>query len=208
MSRIKRKVRDNLAGIIVGVIILVFILAMIGIISSKLAPPEPVVTREEKPARSAVLYEITRDDIFTIKNFTSDQVSVLGVRVGDSQTSALDTLGSPDNRRDYPSDAITNLEYSTKIGLNQTGLIIHVKNSRIARISMLPPFNKHLQGKTRIIHNKTVIYNMFGAPDDLQFVQASPKSALLYRLLSYKKYGMEITMRKNEETGLNLVPLS
>lgn len=199
----KRKIRDNSVNLAIGVIFIILVVAIVAIV--KMNVPEPSTERTE---RSSALYEITETDILGIKNFRSDQVSVLGIMLGDAQAHVLDTLGSPDNRRDYPSDGIINLEYSKKIGLNETGLIVHIKNGNVARISMLQPFEKKLIGKTKISYNKTDLYNLIGAPDDMQFIPVSPGSALVYRLLSYKNNGLEVTMRRSVQNGLNFVPPS
>jgi len=202
-SKMKRMLKDNLAGIVIALIFIAVVLAVVIIIRNNVN--EPTAPEIKRPS---ALYEITETDIFALKEFTSNQVSVLGIMLGDTQAHVLDTLGSPDNRRDYPSDGIINLEYSKNIGLNETGLIVHIKNGNVARISMLQPFEEKLIGKTKVSYNKTDLYNLLGAPDDMQFIPVSPGSALVYRLLSYKNNGIEVTMRKSVQNGLNLVPHS
>ena len=199
-SKIKRRLKDNLAGIVIALIFIAAALAVAAIVKSNVKEFKVPETK-----RGSALYEITKTDIFALKEFTSNQVSVLGIMLGDTQAHVLDTLGSPDNRRDYPSDGIINLEYSKRVGLNETGLIVHIKNGNVARISMLQPFEEKLIGRTKVSYNKTDLYNLLGAPDDMKFIPVSPGSALVYRLLSYKNNGIEVTMRRSVQNGLNLV---
>lgn len=200
-AKVKRRLKDNASGIVAGVVVFVFLLALFVIIQTKIDEPQQRVYSE----RTEALYEITEVDVLAIENFTSDQVSVMGIVLGDSLSSVIERLGIPDNRNDFPEDNIANLEYSSTIGLNATGLIIHFQNDKVKRISMLPPFNTYLHGETKVTHTKAEIYAMFGVPDEFQHIPVTPNSALLYRLLTYRDHNIEITMRKNLQTGLNLV---
>ena len=160
---------------------------------------EPEI-KEEKKAR----YEITQVDLFTIKDFHSSELSVMGVMLGDSFDDVLNTLGIPDIQQDFPPN-IRNIEYSKRIDLNDTGLILQFTDRILTKITIREPFNKYLIGETQINHSKAEIYKIFGIPDDMQFIPIKAGSFIVFRNNIYKDYGLEIYIRANEQFGFGLV---
>jgi len=186
---------------------LVLAIAIIYMIQPPYKPQQQQTQQPQEEKYAPAVYEITKDDILSLDNFTAREVSVMGVQLDDSLQDIVNKIGEPDGKRDYAGN-ITNLEYSSAIKLNQTGLIIHLKNGKVKRITMREPFNAYLVGKTKINHDKAEIYSILGKPDDLKHVPISQGSPIVYRLLEYYKKGIEVTMRRGMQNGLGLVDSS
>jgi len=63
-------------------------------------PPKPV--EEQAP-----VYELTKDDITTHQGWTSRNISVLGVKLGDKTRDVEKNLGAVENTRTLPDDYLT-----------------------------------------------------------------------------------------------------
>jgi hypothetical protein len=157
------------------------------------------ISQEKESAK----YELTETDIFASKDFNANEISVMGLRVGDRLQNVLESLGQPDIQTDYPG-GITNLEYSEALGLESVGLIIHVNNGFVQTIIVREPFNEFLIGETKIDQEKKDIYLSFGKPDSTIFMPIKQDSALLIRVISYKRYGLEFLIRKDQIIGFTL----
>ena len=181
-----------LAGILAALII---IIAVITITSQESKETEDLMDR--------ATYELTEVDIFSIKKWDSRDVSVLGVMLKDNPNTVTDILGFP-NKQTAHAPNIVNMEYSKNIGLNKTGLILHFEGNSLKRITIREPFNELLQGNTKIELSKNRMYNMFGKPDDIQFVPLKEGSALVFRNYVYASKGLEVFIRKNEQIGFAL----
>src|SRR5262245_25438786 len=66
------------------------------------APPPP-----PKPAEEVPVYELTKDDITSHEGWTSRNVSVLGVKLGDSTRAVQKNLGDVENTRTLAEDYLT-----------------------------------------------------------------------------------------------------
>ena len=78
---------------------------------------------------------------------TSSAITVAGVKLGMTPSQVQTLLGSPDDTQDYDFGAIQNMLYGKKIGLTDTGFIVHVESGFVTRISIFAPLNEKLVGE-------------------------------------------------------------
>ena len=95
--------------ILVFTVLSVFVLGLIGCAApeeKEAAKAEP--TPAPKPAEEAVpIYELTKDDITSHPGWTSRNISVLGVKLGDKTTQVEKNFGTVENTRTLPEDYLT-----------------------------------------------------------------------------------------------------
>jgi len=194
--RLKRKIIKNKNTIIGILIVLFLIIISILFLSlySNIPEQEPIPKIERK------YLEITENDIFSLEKFSYKDISVKGVMLGDRPDEVVKKIGYPNHQSVYQPN-IVNMEYSTNLGMNKTGLILHFENKFLTRITIKEPFNIYLKGKTKINYTKDEMYMMFGKPDDIKFVPISPNNVLVYRLYVYLDKGLEFIIRKNKQNG-------
>jgi len=188
----KKNLKINFKIILAVIIVLVLISLVISLIPYKAVP-----------TKSTAKYEITKDDIFSISDFNGNDVSVMGIKVGDTVNDVISTLGEPDLRSNY-ENLVSNFEYSKAIGLKETGLIVSLEANIVTSITIRKPFNKYLVGKTIIDYTKDNIYNIFGIPDKTIFTPIEEGSFVVIRLMRYSNKGIEFIIRKNEVLGFSL----
>jgi hypothetical protein len=75
-------------------------------------PPAPETTEAEptpppKPPEVVEVYELTKDDIMSHPDWTSRNISILGVKLGDRTRDVEKNLGAMENTRTLPEDYIT-----------------------------------------------------------------------------------------------------
>ncbi len=199
LRRIKRKIRYNKTPlVIISALILVLIASVIIV--------NPFTKEEKTPIneRLQIKYELTKTDIFSLDSFDPEEISVLGIRLRDDVETVLKVLGSPDNTISYPPN-IVNYEYSKNIGLDETGLILHLVNSIVRRITIKEPFNQLLVGKTSTTLPKEEVYALLGTPDEVDFVPMAENSARAFKALKYKDKGLEVYLKKDKQFGFALV---
>ena len=197
MRRTLKKVKEQESKILYIIGVIAAIILIVSVVSLMDSDSSNVFNKIESK------YEITKTDIFAAKDFVGEEVSVKGVIIGDTFDEVIEKIGYPDSQTEFPPD-IRNLEYGKKFDLEGTALIIHLKNNVVDRITIKPLFNDFLVGKTKIDYTKAQMYNLFGKPDNIEFLRISPGSVLLYRLYSYDEYGLEVTVRKNVMNGFSL----
>ena len=202
IHRTKRKMKENKTFILFAVICLVILISSVYLVFNQ--PEKEVKELEKEITKREAKYEITETDIFSVPDFKSDEISVKGIMLGDSFDFVLEKIGYPDIQTE-PLPGITNIEYSKRINLNETGLILQFENKILKKITIREPFNEYLIGKTKIIHSKDKIYNIFGVPDDLKLIPINEGSPIVFRNNIYKDKGLEIYIRKNKEIGFGLV---
>jgi hypothetical protein len=138
-------------------------------------------------------YEIAKDDVFTMSkgNFTSDDISFLGVKLGDSYESVLSNLGQPDVIYIAADKSYKNLEYRRKIGINSntSGITYHVENGTVTIVSIRPSFNKYLHGNTSFGVKRDFFYAVLGEPDYTDFALD------VYKVFHYVEKGMDVYLR-------------
>ncbi len=149
------------------------------------------------------LYELTEVDLFSLEDFNANDVSVLGLAVGDRDESLLNHLGMPDIRNDFPG-GVSSLEYSEGIGLEETGLIVLMDNGIVTRITVKPAFNEFLVGSTNASISKEGIYSIFGVPEETVRMPIKQDSSLIVKSLRYDSKGLDFTVRKSNSIGFSL----
>lgn len=142
---------------------------------------------------SAPPYELTKVDVFAAENLHGDQVTVFDVGLGAEAPEVLEKIGPPDRISSFDDDKIINYEYSERLGLEGTGLMLRFVNGKVDKILIKKPFNKYLHGETIIDHEKEDIYfRMLGKPEKQKVVP-------FFRVFCYTERGMEVTL----ETDVN-----
>ena len=146
--------------------------------------------------------EITETDIFALSDYHSLQVTVNGVKLGDREPTVLTKLGKPDNINTFQDEdvKIVNFEYKTAIETEKIGLVIHMKNGKVQRITFKQPFNKYLKGKTQIMpeYTKEQIFELFGVPTSKEIM----KPFTVYR---FEDKGIEAFYNEKGWNGFALV---
>ena len=172
----------------IGLIALLIILAGVVFLVLALLPENP--------------NEITESDVFALKAFNAKQISVFGVKLGDSTGIALKNIGETDKL--IPSEAnIENWWYSKRIGLDEFGLILHFESGILTRITFQESFNKYLSGKTKIDKTKEQIYSEFGDTDSDRHVQVSSATGKAYRIMTYNSLNLEFILSINQQKGFS-----
>ncbi len=113
------------------------------------APPEPAPTPEAAPPPPApveqvTMYELTKDDITTQPEWTSRNITVLGIKLGDVTRNVEKSLGELTNTRTGADDYITAYKgggiviYTFKLTgkarkIEVTQFLTGVKDAKIAR---------------------------------------------------------------------------
>jgi hypothetical protein len=157
--------------------------------TTKLPPQEFKEFYFNYTPRNDSKYEIARDDIFTLSkgNFTSTEISFLGVMLGDSYDEVINRLGIPNMEFTPYDNSYKNLDYGKRLGINNTApaLSIHLENDSVTRITVKLPLKKYLQGNTSLGQPKEIIYALLDVPD----YQSSLSN---YRIFHYVEKGLEI----------------
>jgi len=134
-------------------------------------------------------YEIARDDVFTLSkgNFTSTEISFLGVKLGDSYDEVVSRLGLPNMEFTPYDNSYKNLDYGKRLGINNPApaLSIHLENDSVTRITVKLPLRKYLQGNTSLGQPKEIIYALLDVPD-------YQSSITNYRVFHYVEKGLEL----------------
>jgi hypothetical protein len=134
-------------------------------------------------------YEIAEDDVFMLSmgNFTSTEISFLGVMLGDSYEDVLGRLGIPDVLFIPADESYKNMEYRKKIGIGDkiSGISFHLENDTVTRITVKSPFKKYMHGNTSIGTDKEIIYYLLDVPDYQDFVS-------VLRVFHYVEKGVDV----------------
>jgi len=140
--------------------------------------------------------EITEVDVFSIPNITSLQISVFGLKLGDSEELLIDVIGQPDLKTQVgPNDY--NYEYRERFMEEYVGLLVHTTNGTITTFTFRPPFNKFMKGETKIEHTKEDVYRMFGKADRLEL-------ASYFTIYHFNEKGIDVVVRGKEMRGFSL----
>ena len=157
---------------------LFIILVVLFLAACIIKPPEDLA----KPT-----YEITEHDVLDLldkKQITGDQVSYMGVKIGDSFTDMVRALDSPNVIDEYFDLNIVNAKYTDELG-NAT-VLFHLQDDVVERITIRPGLNPDLINRSKIEDwSLDNITTSFGKPDysyDTQFI----------RVYEYHDLGFEI----------------
>lgn len=155
------------------------------------AKPEP-----KMEYNSSLQYEITKDDIFSKKDWTSRNIAVYGFKLGDTAADMIRKIGAPDLKTGYAN--WTNYEFKESLGMKNVGLLIRFdKEDKAISMTFKPPFNDKLQGETKIKHTKEDMYRIFGRPTNIQVLS-------YLTIYSYAGRGIDIIMDGKKENGFVL----
>ena len=144
-------------------------------------------------------YEISKVDVFSEKNWKGTDVAVLGVVLGDSKEAVIEKLGLPDKEIQYLGGNATNLEYSKQLTIAQVGLLIHLDNNKVTRMTFKKPFNRFLVGDTQITNQtKQWLFNQFGKPSRLKLLT-------FFTQYEYHERGLEVFLDGQEMNGFSIV---
>jgi len=139
--------------------------------------------------RPEAKYELARDDIFSVSSgdFTSKDISILGIMIGDSYEKVLEELGIPDTTYIAPDKSYKNMEYRRKIGIGgvSSGAIYHLENDTVTIINIRSSFQKYLHGNTSMGTDRGLTYGIIGIPDYQDFAD-------IYRVHHYIEKGLDI----------------
>ena len=193
-KKFSKKIRKEKNKVAVTLILLALIFSVFSIFNSIQSKTEGVLDK----------YEVTEIDIFALESFNANNISVLGVSVGDRTKKLLENLGNPDLQTDF-SAGVSSWEYSTSLGLDSAGIIILLDNGIVRTISVRNSFNEHLVGETAKLYSKAELYQKFGIPDDTLFMPIKKDSALIIRVLRYNEIGVDFIVRKNKVIGFSLM---
>ena len=193
IRRMKRHLMKNRIWYVTGIILLAAIMISMTLI------PQKQKTEVQQPGPET--FEIEENDIVGL-DFQAGQITIKGVRLGDTVEQVIEKIGYPDSQAS-PAPSISNVEYSKRIGLDDTGLIIHFNNGIAKRITLRAPFNKYLIGNTTISHTKDEVYRLYGKPDEIKHIPVSQNSPIVYRSMLYKSKGLEVLLRGGNQIGLS-----
>jgi len=73
----------------------------------KAESPQPAAAPAPKPEENVPVYELTKDDLTSHEGWTSRNISVLGVKLGDKTREVEKNLGNVENTRTLPEDYLT-----------------------------------------------------------------------------------------------------
>ena len=73
----------------------------------KAESPQPAAAPAPKPEENVPVYELTKDQITSHDGWTSRNISVLGVKLGDKTREVEKNLGNVENTRTLPEDYLT-----------------------------------------------------------------------------------------------------
>ncbi len=147
-------------------------------------------------------YEITETDLFSMPHYHSLNVTVLNIKLGDTEERVLTQLGKPDNINTYHDQDLTiaNFEYKTLLATDKIGLVVHLENGLVERITFKQPFNKYLKGKTKIMpsYTKQELFDLFGVPTSKTVMKP-------FEIYNYEDRGLEVLFNEKGWNGFTLV---
>ena len=193
-KKFSKKIRKEKNKVAVTLILLALIFSVFSIFNSIQSKTEGVLDK----------YEVTEIDIFALESFNANNISVLGVSVGDRTKKLLENLGNPDLQTDF-SAGVSSWEYSTSLGLDSAGIIILLDNGIVRTITVRNSFNEQLVGETAKLYSKAELYQKIGIQDDTLFMPIKKDSALIIRVLRYNEIGVDFIVRKNKVIGFSLM---
>jgi hypothetical protein len=148
--------------------------------------------------------ELLYNDIFA-QDFVSTNVTILGVTVGMTADQVKQKLGSPDQSVESDFGGVQNLLYGKSLGLNNTGLIIHLERNFVTRIIITDSMAPLLKGNSRPGRPKETIYGLLGVPNRQYDFPINPASrpagsqTIIGRFFVYNKIGLEVYLVRGTE---------
>ncbi len=95
---------------------------------------------------------------------------------------------------------ISNFEYKTLLETDKIGLVVHLENGVVERITFKEPFNKYLKGKTKIVpeYDKQELFDFFGVPTRKSVMKP-------FEIYHYEDRGLEVLFNEKGWNGFTLV---
>jgi hypothetical protein len=95
--------------ILVFAVLSILVLCLSGCAAAEEPKPaaETAPAPAPKPEEQVPIYELTKDDITSHPDWTSRNISILGVKLGDRTTAVEKNLGAVENTRTLPEDYLT-----------------------------------------------------------------------------------------------------
>ena len=119
----------------------------------------------------------------------ADQITVFGIKLGDSETDIKNIHGEPDTKTEYRFGRLKNLEYNLEA--EETSVLYHLEEGRVTGILLNKNANNLLTGATTIEGDRAKYYSVLGEPTLIQDLH-------LQRLLIYDEQGYEIYFVSNQ----------
>jgi outer membrane protein assembly factor BamE (lipoprotein component of BamABCDE complex) len=141
-------------------------------------------------------YDITKIDLFAKKDWSSDQVSIMGVTLGMTSKEVISLLGEPDLTTSF-NETVFNYEYREKLTLKRIGLNFHFEEGKVARMTLKKPFDRFLKGNTKIVNDKQDLYRLLGRPSAIKILSG-------FTLYQYDEKGLDVIMDGPKQNGLSL----
>lgn len=193
LRRMRRKIRQHKNKLVVALISIVVIALLVFLVTSVNLPSLKKT------------YELTEVDVLAVKGIEGDQITLKGIKLGDTMQTVLDTIGYPDSQTAYAPD-ITNMEFGKAFGLNETGVILQFKGDSLEKMTFLQPFNLYLQGSTKVSYTKDEFLITFGKSDSVKQMPVSEGSPIVIRVYSYDE-GIQFTTRRGMQIALSFTRL-
>ena len=188
--------RNNIIAVIV--LVMLFIGAIVLLIRFG---PE---VEESQGGKREEYAELTEMNFKEIKELQASQLTVLGIALGDAEEGVKARVGEPDQRK-ANGDNIEKWEFGASIDLEKTGMVLTMKEGKVARIMLLPAFNKLLKSDPVLgVMTKDEMYAWLGAPEEFFFRQVSSSSARVYREYQYQEKGFIINVLSGDVVSFGL----
>ena len=173
-----------------------WVLALIAVIIVAGCNGETELVREPK-------HDLVDVDIYPAlmnESITSMELAVKGLMLNDTRNKAIKLFGDPDNFTRFEGEGlvIENLEFGKGWGNNRSGIVVHLENERVTRITVNRGFNYLLHGMTKVGKPNDEIFFSLGSSDSKEILGR-------FILLQYNDLGIEFITYRGDEIGLSLV---
>lgn len=133
------------------------------------------------PAVSAQVVEITKGDLTRQKAIDASQVTVLGVRLGESKEAALRTLQRTGNIAVKDDAAAGRVYVVSPAGSTTVVMSLKVVENQVTTINLVGGFGEWLQGETRLLfrafEDDSIRHKLLGREDHREVVRGGTKES-------------------------------
>ena len=125
--------------------------------------------------------EATRTDLTKLSSIDASQLTVLGVRLGDTRDAALKTLQATKDIK-VQEDPVSGLIYVVEPPSGtRVVMVVKVVENQVTRISVLNSFGEWLQGDTRLLfkafEDDSLRHKILGREDNREIMRGGTKEA-------------------------------
>ncbi len=125
--------------------------------------------------------ELTQADVTTLKTTDSSQWAVLGVRLGDSNEAALQTLQRTGNIKVQNDPASGRIFVIAPPTSNTAVMSLRITQNLVTAINLIGGFSEWLQGDTRLLfrafEDDSIRHKLLGREDQREVVRGGTKDA-------------------------------